>query len=73
MKTVNPSNNEKLLTDRIAACNFELPLNFKEIAELSERCEPIYRKIRATNSFTPPLTFVVPAYQLVASISRFVE
>jgi hypothetical protein len=73
MKTVNPSTNGKLLTDRIAACNFELPLNFKEIAELSERCEPIYRKIRATNSFTPPLTFVVPAYQLVASISRFVE
>ncbi|HEX7194142.1 MAG TPA: hypothetical protein VF207_04170 [Chthoniobacterales bacterium] len=73
MNTVNPSNHEKPLTDRTAACNFERPLTFKEIAELSERCEPIYRKVRATNSFTPPLTFVVPAYQLVASISRFVE
>jgi hypothetical protein len=73
MNTVNPSINQKPLTDRSAACNFDRPLTFEEIAEMSERCEPIYRKIRATNSFTPPLTFVVPAYQLVASISRFVE
>ncbi|HEV3209863.1 MAG TPA: hypothetical protein VGY91_06320 [Chthoniobacterales bacterium] len=73
MNTVNPSINQKRLTDRSAACNFDRPLTFEEIAEMSERCEPIYRKIRATNSFTPPLTFVVPAYQLVASISRFVE
>jgi len=73
MKTLNPSNNQKALTDPIAVCDFERPLNFRQIAELSERCEPIYRKIRTTNSFTPPLTFVVPAYQLVASVSRFVE
>jgi hypothetical protein len=73
MKTANLSKYRKPLTDRIAACNFERPLSFQQIAELSEQCEPVYRKVRATNSFTPPLTFVVPAYQLFASVSRFVE
>jgi len=73
MRTASLSNYQKPLTDRIAACNFERPLSFQQIAELSEQCEPIYRKVRANNSFTPPLTFVVPAYQLIASVSRFVE
>jgi len=73
MKTVNSSIIEKPLTDCIAACKFERPMTFQEVADLSERCEPIFRQRRATNAFTPPLTFVVPAYQLFASVSRFVE
>jgi hypothetical protein len=40
---------------------------------LSELCAPLYRKIRPGKSFAAPLTFVVPAHQVVASISRFVE
>jgi hypothetical protein len=71
MKIVTLFNNKKHFD--IAPCSFERSLTFREIAELPEECESVYRKIRSENSFTPPLTFVVPAQQVVASISRFVE
>jgi hypothetical protein len=73
MKSVTLSETKRLFDDPVAACNFDRPLTFYEIAELSELCKPLYREIRPGNSFAPPLTFVVPAQQVVASISRFVE
>ena len=73
MKFFTLSENKCFSDDPVAACNFDRPLTFSEIAELSELCHPLYRKIRPGNSFAPPLTFVVPAQQFVASISRFVE
>ena len=51
----------------------ERPLKFAEIAALSEKCDlwnPRKHEAKRTNQ---PLTFVVPAFQLVASISRYVE
>jgi hypothetical protein len=67
------SENKCFCDDPVAACNFDRPLTFSKIAELSELCEPLYSKTHSRNSFASPLTFVVPAYQVVASISRFVE
>jgi hypothetical protein len=73
MKTVTLSENKRFSNDPVAACNFDRPLTFSEIAELSELCAPLQRKTRSGNLFAAPLTFVVPAHQVVASISRFVE
>jgi len=73
MKSVTLPENKRLFDDPVAACNFDRPLTFSEIAQLSELCAPLYRKIRPGKSFAAPLTFVVPAHQVVASISRFVE
>lgn len=53
---------------------FERTLTFAEIAELSEKCGlwDVERKVNKT--FRRPLTFVVPATQLFASVvSRMVE
>jgi hypothetical protein len=71
MNTVTLFNNKKRFD--VDSCSFERSFTFGEIAKLSEECESTYLRIRAGNSFTPPLTFVVPAQQVVASISRFVE
>jgi hypothetical protein len=57
----------------VVPCSFERPLTFTEIAELSEQCEWARRKILSAKSVKPPLTFIVPAQQVIASISRFVE
>jgi hypothetical protein len=73
MKTVDLFTSEKLHHKNDVPCVFERTLTFGEIAELSEQCETVYRKVRFSDRFTPPLTFFVPAYQVVASISRFVE
>ena len=73
MKIVAVPENKSRFDDPIAACNFDRPLTFSEIAELSGLCKPLFCKTRSANSFAPPLTFVVPAHQVVASISRFVE
>jgi hypothetical protein len=72
MKSVTLPENKRRF-DPVAACNFDRPLAFSEIAQLSELCAPLYRKIRPGKSFAAPLTFVVPAHQVVTSISRFVE
>jgi len=51
----------------------ERPLELTEIAGLSEKCDlwnPRQQTAKRTNH---PFTFVVPAFQLVASISRYVE
>ena len=73
MKIVAVPENKSRFDDPIAACNFDRPLTFSEIAELSDLCKPLFCETRSANSFAPPLTFVVPAHQVVASISRFVE
>jgi hypothetical protein len=57
----------------IAARIYERSLTFAEIAELSEKCGPWSLKKDATKAIDRPLTFVIPAVQLVASVSRFVE
>lgn len=57
----------------VVPCSFERPLTFTEIAKLSEECESAHRTTPSANSCKAPLMFVVPAQQVVASISRFVE
>jgi hypothetical protein len=73
MKILTPSRNKNLFNDSVAACNFDRPLTFSEIAELSELCKPLYTETHSRNSYVSPLTFVLPAQQVVASISRLVE
>jgi len=51
----------------------ERPLKFAEIAALSEKCDLWNPRKHAAKQTDHPLTFVVPAFQLVASISRYVE
>jgi len=51
----------------------ERPLNLAEAAALSEKCDLWNPRKHAEKRTNHPLTFVVPAFQLVASISRYVE
>jgi hypothetical protein len=52
---------------------FERSLTFVEIAELSEKCG-LWNVEKAGNKrVRRPLTFTVPAMQLVTSVSRLVE
>jgi hypothetical protein len=51
----------------------ERPLRLAEIAELSEKCDLWNPRKHPEKRTDQPLTFVIPAFQLVASISRFVE
>jgi len=73
MKTVTLPENKRRFDETVAMCNFDRPLTFSEIAELSELCKPLYAEKHSRNSHVSPLTFVVPAQQVVASISRLVE
>jgi hypothetical protein len=52
---------------------FERTLTFAEIAELSEKCDLWEIEREARKNQRRPLTFLVPATQLVASFSRMVE
>lgn len=52
---------------------YERSLTFAEIAELSEKCGLWDIEKDAPKPIGRPLTFLVPAVQLVASVSRFVE
>jgi len=51
----------------------ERSLRLAEIAELSEKCDLWNPRKHAAKHTDHTLTFVVPAFQLVASISRYVE
>lgn len=52
---------------------FERPMTFAELAELSEKCDLWSVRERAPEWNKGSLTFVLPAVQMVASISRVVE
>jgi hypothetical protein len=52
---------------------FERSLTFEEIAELSEKCGLWNIEKEGDKSVKRPLTFTVPAMQLVTSVSRLVE
>jgi hypothetical protein len=52
---------------------FERSLTFEEIAELSEKCGLWNIEEAANKNLRRPLTFTVPAMQLVTSVSRLVE
>jgi hypothetical protein len=52
---------------------FERSLTFEEIAELSEKCGLWNIEKEGKKSAGRPVTFKVPAIQLVTSVSRFVE
>jgi hypothetical protein len=52
---------------------FERTLTFSEIVELSEKCGLWDIEKENRKSFRRPLTFVIPATQVVASLSRIVE
>jgi hypothetical protein len=51
----------------------ERPLKLAEIAMLSEKCDLWNPRRHEAKRPNHPFTFVVPAFQLVASISRYVE
>ena len=71
MKTASLFNHKK--NSKANSCAYERPLTFAEVAELSAECELARREIVPAKSVKSPLTFVVPAQQIIASISRFVE
>ena len=52
---------------------FERTLNFAEIAQLCEKCALWDIGKNADKTLKRPLTFVIPATQLFASVSRRVE
>jgi hypothetical protein len=51
----------------------ERPFKLAEIAALSEKCDLWNPRKHVTKETDQPLTFVVPVFQLVASIPRYVE
>ncbi|MBV8350989.1 MAG: hypothetical protein JOZ21_01780 [Verrucomicrobia bacterium] len=73
MNNLLPENRLECSAAAISERLFERPMTFAELAELSEKCDLWSVKERAPEWNKRPLTFVVPAVQLVASISRFVE
>ena len=73
MSNVSPTNRPECSPAAISAQLYERPMTFAELAELSEKCALWSVKERAPDWNSRPLTFVVPAIQLLASVSRFVE
>ena len=73
MSKVSPANRPECSPAAISARLYERPLTFAELAELSEKCDLWSVKERAPDWNSRSLTFVVPAVQLVASVSRVVE
>jgi hypothetical protein len=73
MDTLLPSNRTECPVATLAKGLLERPLRFTEIAELSEKWELRESEKDGATRGNKSLTFVVPAVQLVASISRFVE
>jgi hypothetical protein len=69
VKSFPPECSVEAVSERL----FERSLSFGEIAELSEKCGLWEIGKKATKSVSRPFTFVVPAVQLVASVSRIVE
>jgi len=51
---------------------YERSLTIAEVVELSEKCG-LWEIEKETKSYSRPLTFVVPANQVFASVSRIVE
>jgi hypothetical protein len=73
-----PENTERdsAACECLAACveaRFECGLSFAEIGELTEKCGFWETGKDWNKTFDRPLTFVVPATQLFASVSRRVE
>ena len=68
LSSVRPECSAAALSERL----FEGPLSFAEILELSEKCD-LWDIEKERKTFSRPLTFVVPATQVVASFSRIVE
>ena len=73
MSSASPSNLPACSAAAISARLFERPMTFAELADLSEKCDLWSVAKRAPDWNSRHLTFVVPAVQLVASISRIVE
>jgi len=73
MNNLLPANRPECSAAAISERLFERPMTFAELAELSEKCDLWSVRERAPEWNSRPLTFVVPAVQMVASISRFVE
>jgi len=73
MSNVLPANRPECSAAAISERLFERPMTFAELAELSDKCDLWNVKERAPDWNNRSLTFVVPAVQLVVSISRVVE
>jgi hypothetical protein len=73
MNTTLPSNCTECSFEALSKRLLERPLKLAEIAALSEKCDLWNPRKHAAKRTDHPLTFVIPAFQLVASISRYVE
>jgi len=73
MNNLLPANRPECSAAAISERLFERPMTFAELAELSEKCDLWSVRERAPEWNSRLLTFVIPAVQMVASISRFVE
>jgi hypothetical protein len=73
-QTLNSSSPKRACSAKfLAKRNFELPLTFAEIVDLSEKCDLWELETASRKTHKPPITFTIPTAQLVASISRVVE
>ncbi len=72
MNTLFPSNRTECSAAALSKL-LERPLKFAEIAAFSAKCDLSDLEKRPAERTNHPFTVVVPAYQLVASLSRFVE
>ena len=73
MNTSLPANCTECSATALSQRLFERPMTFAEIATLTEKCDLWKLDMREAKPRNDPFTFVVPAFQLVVSISRFVE
>jgi hypothetical protein len=68
LSSVRPECSAAALSERLS----EHPLSFAEIVELSEKCD-LWDIEKERKAVSRPLTFMVPATQVLASFSRIVE
>jgi hypothetical protein len=73
MNTSSPSNSSECSAATLSQRLYERPMTFAEIATLSEKCNLWNLEKRAEKPRNDRFTFLVPAFQLVVSISRLVE
>jgi hypothetical protein len=73
MNILSPSKDNECSTAAVSQRLLERTMTFAEIAELSEKCNLWNLDRPGAKPKNDRLTFLVPAFQLVVSMSRFVE
>ena len=73
MNTSLPSNCTECSATYLSQRLFERPMTFAEVVALSEKCDLWKLDKLEAKPRNHPFNFVVPAFQLVVSMSRLVE